>query len=287
MITTIFFALSLIPSATLAAAVDEATCYFPNREIDTDGYVCNTTAAANGDGSACCLHNDACYESGTCYQDWSGISYRRSCTDKDWRSGNCPDYCLDDASQGDYARITQCVTDTAASCCVTNGTESCCDGNTTNYFTWKPGYIQAVINGDGTNRLGPYVSANGVTQGVASSTAAATSTSSTSAASTTAASCESTVPLEDKGTSKGKTAATVTSGFFGAAFALSFTSMMVFWMKFRREKALRMREQQQYQDQLQMPVQDKSYPLLELSGAERSEMEAREVPKHDSHSGQL
>ncbi|KAK7538746.1 uncharacterized protein J3D65DRAFT_343440 [Phyllosticta citribraziliensis] len=281
MVPSIFLVLSLLSFTALAASVEEATCYFPNKGIDTAGYVCNVTAAANGEGSACCLHDDACYENGTCYQDWSGISYRRSCTDKDWRSGNCPDFCLNDGFSGDYARITQCITDTAASCCVGNGSESCCDGNTTNYFTWRPGYIKAVLSGDGTNRLGPYVSVDGTSSGATTTSAAiAASTAAASAASAATATCESSGQ-----NSKGKTAATVASGFFGVAFAMSFGAMMAFWMKYSRERALRMQGQQML-DQVPVPQNRmEPCPLLELSGPERSELDARELPKHNGQSG--
>lgn len=46
-------------------------------------------------------------------------------------------------------------------CCVTGrGSPNCCN-DSSNLFTFKTGKIQAVINGDGTNRLGPYVATDG------------------------------------------------------------------------------------------------------------------------------
>ena len=56
--------------------------------------------------------------------------------------------------------IQQCVVQNASACCITSS-GSCCDGE---QFTWKPGYLIAVLNGDGTDRLGPYVDVNGSTQ---------------------------------------------------------------------------------------------------------------------------
>lgn len=81
--------------AAVAAAQDDTRqrCYFPDGSIDLEGYVCNGTAAATGAGSACCLHDDACYASGVCFQDWSGVFYRRSCTDPNYRAGACPKQC--------------------------------------------------------------------------------------------------------------------------------------------------------------------------------------------------
>ncbi|KAK7514772.1 uncharacterized protein IWZ02DRAFT_178375 [Phyllosticta citriasiana] len=105
---------------------------------------------------------------------------------------------------GDYARISQCIIDTAVSCCVADGSESCCDGNTTNYFNWRPGCIKAVLNGNGTNRLGPYVSADGTSSGTTTSSAAVASSTST-------ATCESSGHSEKQTSSKGQTVAMVTS----------------------------------------------------------------------------
>ena len=45
--------------------------------------------------------------------------------------------------------------------CVVQDASACCDGE---QFTLKPGYLIAVHNGDGTDRLHPYVDVNGSTQ---------------------------------------------------------------------------------------------------------------------------
>lgn len=86
-----FFTLT---SLLVAAQVVAGICYWPNGSVDTSGYECNTTAVAQGGHTSCCLHNDACYESGSCFQDWSGIMYRQSCTDPNWKDPSCPQYCL-------------------------------------------------------------------------------------------------------------------------------------------------------------------------------------------------
>lgn len=75
-------------------AQDQPRCYYPDGSLDPDGYVCNTTAVRTGGHSSCCRHDDACYASGTCFQDWSGVTYRQSCTDSSWRSEDCPSQCL-------------------------------------------------------------------------------------------------------------------------------------------------------------------------------------------------
>ena len=71
--------------------------------------------------------------------------------------------------------IQSCDVRNKTDCCVTSDNlGSCCDNST---FEWTPGYIIAVINGDGTNRLTPYVDVNGSTQGATSMTASQASSS--------------------------------------------------------------------------------------------------------------
>lgn len=81
--------------------------------------------------------------------------------------------------------IQSCSMKNKTACCVLGDTGSCCEGST---FEWAPGYIVAVINGDGTNRLTPYVDVNGSTQGATSTTASQTSTSSASGSANTTSS---------------------------------------------------------------------------------------------------
>ena len=91
----ILVAIGLTVTASIPVhGATEPRCYFPDGSIDTAGYICNTAAAETGGVSACCVHDDACYESGTCFQDWSGVMYRQSCTDPSWRDPKCPQMCL-------------------------------------------------------------------------------------------------------------------------------------------------------------------------------------------------
>ncbi|KAI1463687.1 uncharacterized protein F4812DRAFT_237870 [Daldinia caldariorum] len=154
------------------------TCYFPDRSIDTLSVPCNNTAQELGGASSCCRPNDACYDSGACFQDWSGVMYRQSCTDPTFRDPACPKMCLGDGMLKDGVWILTCDMAAGKACCLTNDT-SCC-GSESSWFDFKPGYIKAVLNGDGSNRLGPYISA-GESHSLTSVT---TSTSQTSAIST-------------------------------------------------------------------------------------------------------
>ena len=81
--------LFLIPLlATLAAAADQdSSCYFINKDRAVDDVPCNTTTTG---ASVCCGKNDICLSNGLCYLQGSngpGLS-RGSCTDQNW-SGAC------------------------------------------------------------------------------------------------------------------------------------------------------------------------------------------------------
>lgn len=66
------------------------TCWYPDGSTVTTDVPCNTTAAANGDATACCGAEALCMANGLCY-DW-GILSRGSCTDSSWGEG-CAQYC--------------------------------------------------------------------------------------------------------------------------------------------------------------------------------------------------
>lgn len=87
MLTMIYLILPLLLTAFSAYATD--VCYFPTGVRDVNSWACNKTAYANGDGTACCSAGDTCMGNGVCYQGWTGIMYRQSCTDRTWGSPNC------------------------------------------------------------------------------------------------------------------------------------------------------------------------------------------------------
>ncbi|OTB17136.1 hypothetical protein K445DRAFT_10673 [Daldinia sp. EC12] len=158
-----------------------ATCYFPDRSIDTRSVPCNNTAQDLGAASSCCLVWDACYESGACFQDWSGVTidarrlplecsilemypglyisikidllkvYRRGCTDPTFRDPACPKMCLEEGMLKDGILILTCDMRAGKACCLTSDT-SCC-GNESLRIDFKPGTLKAVLDGDGSNRL--------------------------------------------------------------------------------------------------------------------------------------
>jgi hypothetical protein len=101
-------------------------------------------------------------------------------------------------------------------CCIVG--ESCCN-DTSTWFDWKPGYITAVINGDGTNRLESYVSAQ-------PSTSQSTPTAGSSES-------ESPKPLSNPQSSSSATKAAIAVGVV-LFFLLSLTTTRLFFERKRR-----------------------------------------------------
>ncbi|ORY19856.1 hypothetical protein BCR34DRAFT_5515 [Clohesyomyces aquaticus] len=79
----------------LSSTVFSQTCYFPNSKESTADTACNPNSLV----SACCFDGQACLSNGLCVSDpHSTIKarlHRGTCTDKNWKSGNCPRQCLD------------------------------------------------------------------------------------------------------------------------------------------------------------------------------------------------
>lgn len=86
--TVIYLLLSFILSVSLIDAYD--AYFFPTGDRDVgNSWACNKTAYASGDGTSCCLAGDTCMGNGVCYQGWSGVMYRQSCTNRDWEASGC------------------------------------------------------------------------------------------------------------------------------------------------------------------------------------------------------
>lgn len=73
-----------------------AACYFPNgsdrnAEYDSEVYQpCNRSA----EHSMCCRANDhKCRSDGLCYDAWTRLVWRESCTDPTWNSSACVKLC--------------------------------------------------------------------------------------------------------------------------------------------------------------------------------------------------
>lgn len=65
------------------------TCYFPDQTIALNNYACSLSS----NNSACCAIGHICLDNGLCTPG-DGEIFRGACTDKTWRSLDCPLYCL-------------------------------------------------------------------------------------------------------------------------------------------------------------------------------------------------
>ena len=71
------------------------TCYYPDKSVAAKDSPCHSPSVGDG-ASACCNSNDICLNNGLCLAQGGGeVISRGSCTDKDWESLECPQYCSD------------------------------------------------------------------------------------------------------------------------------------------------------------------------------------------------
>lgn len=90
---TVFTLLLLSPTLLVLTAA-ELTCYYPDTIVATDHIPCNATASDTlDDDFACCPGNgnDYCLANVLCWYD--GVLNRGSCTDKNWASPSCAQWC--------------------------------------------------------------------------------------------------------------------------------------------------------------------------------------------------
>ncbi|KAK2607257.1 hypothetical protein N8I77_005948 [Diaporthe amygdali] len=169
--------------------------------------------------------------------DWSGIMYRQSCTDPDWKDPSCPQYCLQKDQLEVGVWIQSCSLQDKKACCVTDAPSASCCNDTSNLFTFTPGYIQAVINGDGTNRLGPYVAADQKSASTTTTPAGSEANSSIDAsASTTAAA---TAGDTDALPTSVRNAIIAVGAILGIILLISLVSLVFVWRKYSQERRLR------------------------------------------------
>ncbi|KAJ5509218.1 hypothetical protein N7527_011361 [Penicillium freii] len=122
----------LIFQAVFPITVQARKCYLTNgREADSTFQPC----FPDQEDSPCCsldksntTPNDICLSGGVCYiQDpnFRGLLRQGACTDKTWKSGQCPGLC-DTASDATLYVIPCPVQGRSFWCCSVNGT-NCCD----------------------------------------------------------------------------------------------------------------------------------------------------------------
>ncbi|KAI0377377.1 hypothetical protein F5Y04DRAFT_264530 [Hypomontagnella monticulosa] len=225
----------VIRAATTSTTTDQATCYLPNKSIDTKAFPCNTTALANGKASACCLPNDACYESGACFQDWSGVMYRQGCTDPTFRDPACPKMCLEDGMLNDGIWIPTCVMGAGKACCLGSGMTNCCN-DTKNLFDFKPGWIQAVLDPDGINRLPPIKQADVASPSTSTTPSPESTPPSSQTSSLSSESSRASPDIEVQRGPSFSSAAIAIVAVLACLLALSTTALGFLWIRHNNER---------------------------------------------------
>jgi hypothetical protein len=103
-----------------------ATCYFLDGSVASDNTPCTT-----GDSDTfCCADSYNCLSNGLCQSQYSGAYAIGSCTDKDWSSPSCPQFCRPITNVGNTPELSQCSISGGTFCCgsfTANPPPSCCD----------------------------------------------------------------------------------------------------------------------------------------------------------------
>lgn len=127
---------------------------------------------------------------------------------------------------------------------MTDAPSAGCCNDTSNLFTFTPGYIQAVINGDGTNRLGPYVAADEKAVTTPASTASAGS-GANSSDDTSAGATGDTAALP----TTVRDAIIAIGAVLGTILLIALASLVFVWRKYSQERRLRREEQKELRRQ--------------------------------------
>ncbi|KAF5005326.1 hypothetical protein FDECE_8222 [Fusarium decemcellulare] len=118
--------LAILASVSL---VDAQTCFYPGGKEAVDDIPCRTDT----DASACCAAGYMCISNGLCQSTGeanTGNFARGSCTQQDWDSTDCPNYCIEE-STGGGADVTRCqgYTDRYFCPASSNAKEACNDSD--------------------------------------------------------------------------------------------------------------------------------------------------------------
>lgn len=103
-------------------------CFYPDGKNATGLFPCKPDAET----SHCCREADLCLTNGMCFSSGLNSIVRRGCTDKTWKSPDCPNYCaLEEYRSGD-AVMTSCGNYNEFCCGQDQDARACCnEGNTT------------------------------------------------------------------------------------------------------------------------------------------------------------
>lgn len=84
-------------------------CYYPNGDLSTEG----DGPCSSEPDSPCCPLNWQCLSNGLCYLENAGYLGRYTCTDRTWKSSNCPQIC----THGSLLRLLCFANDAGARFC--------------------------------------------------------------------------------------------------------------------------------------------------------------------------
>ena len=76
------------------STISAQKCYFPDGSVSSHDTPCR--APSSGQASSCCAYSDVCLDNNLCLAQGGGEAFSRgSCTDREWQSGDCPQFCQD------------------------------------------------------------------------------------------------------------------------------------------------------------------------------------------------
>lgn len=205
----------------------------------------------------------------------------RTCYGREGRWAACTEMLtsetLDQLNLGVW--VQTCDMANGKACCVAD--DQCCN-DTSSWFDYKPGDLIAVINGDGSNRLGPYVSADASPSSSLSSpsSSSVSSPSSSTPAPTASSSGEASACANTnsggRSSSTNKTAIAV-GAVLGTALVLACAGLLFFLTRFLREK----REKKLAMAELPADFQQQQQPAQEQVAAQAHLPKAYEEPAYN------
>jgi len=122
---------SILIGYIVSTRAEVPSCFYPNGSLALSDYACNLTAEA----SFCCAIGFNCLDNKICTAEGEGPQWynRGSCTDKNWDSPDCPQFCKN-FSPGGGSFVVNCHRwegDTGVCCYDTSAAEpnDCCSKN--------------------------------------------------------------------------------------------------------------------------------------------------------------
>ncbi|KIV96456.1 hypothetical protein PV10_00326 [Exophiala mesophila] len=178
----------------LLAFTRAQSCYYPNGDLAAS----DTPCTDEGGDSFCCSSSYYCLSNRICLWE-DGRLYRGSCSDLNWASGECPQFCQNN-NPGNGIQVWQCSITLGTYCCSTNNSDStsCCGREGVELFTLPAPTTLGQITG--TSFINFQTDPPSTTTTTSSTTSSTSSTtSSTTTPSTTSSSSTSTTSTSSNG----------------------------------------------------------------------------------------